>query len=270
MKKIILASALLLFVFATKTSFGETSKVKWLSITEAEALNKKVPKKFFIDIYTSWCGWCKKLDADTYSDSSVAAYINTHFYPVKLDAETQDSVHYNNKVYGYSSTYHVNMVSYEFCDCTGYPTLSFLNSGKEKLMQWPGYLGPKDMMNLLKYFGDDYYKKYNDYNTYIAQVVNKSIAPKPSTTPVPNGTQQGASVMKDGGKLIATTGTKYQWYDEKGPVTGATSMVFVPAKTGTYYFVGTDDNGIMLPPSQSVIFEFNKKKYKKALKSIKN
>ena len=266
-KKFFLLTTLVALIIIRNSSLAATGEVKWLTITQAEEMNKKSPKKFFIDIYTKWCGWCKRLDTDTYSDSAVAAYINSHFYPVKLDAETQDSVLYNRKKYGFNSLYHVNMVSYQFCDNSGYPTLSFLNANKEKLMEWPGYLPPADMLNLLKYFGDDYYKKYADYNSYLNAVVNEVTAP--SVNPQPQNAQQGADVLHEGGKLVATTGTKYQWYDASGQIDGATSMVFIPAKTGTYYYVATDDNGNLLPPSKSVIFEFEQKLYNKAVKENK-
>ncbi len=50
-------------------------------------LAKKGHKFVLIDLYTDWCGWCKRLDRDTYSDSSVAALLNKDFVCVKLDAE---------------------------------------------------------------------------------------------------------------------------------------------------------------------------------------
>jgi thiol:disulfide interchange protein len=53
------------------------------SLATASSKNKLV----LIDFYTDWCGWCKKLDRDTYTDASVITYLNDDFVCVKLDAE---------------------------------------------------------------------------------------------------------------------------------------------------------------------------------------
>ena len=58
-------------------------QVRWVSFSEAVELSKKEPRKILIDIYTDWCGWCKKMDATTYGDGAVVEYINRHFYAVK-------------------------------------------------------------------------------------------------------------------------------------------------------------------------------------------
>ena len=68
---------------------GGVEKIHWYTFAEATKLNKKHPKKIFMDVYTSWCGWCKKYDAVTFSHPVIAKYINEHFYAVKFDAEEE-------------------------------------------------------------------------------------------------------------------------------------------------------------------------------------
>ena len=44
---------------ANKTDFS-SDKIAWLTWEEAIEMNKKAPRKIVVDIYTEWCGWCKR------------------------------------------------------------------------------------------------------------------------------------------------------------------------------------------------------------------
>ena len=55
-----------------------------------------VKKKVFIDLYTNWCGWCKRMDLTTFSDPVIVNYIKNNYYTVKFDGETKDTIVFNN------------------------------------------------------------------------------------------------------------------------------------------------------------------------------
>ncbi len=50
--------------------------IQWMTWTEAVARNREQPKKIFVDVYTEWCGWCKKMDQTTFQDPKVVAFLN--------------------------------------------------------------------------------------------------------------------------------------------------------------------------------------------------
>jgi thioredoxin-related protein len=80
-----------------------TDKIKWMSMEEAHKAMQKKPKKLLIDVYTDWCGWCKKMDKGTFSDPELAKYINEHFYAVKLDAEQKEAIELGDQVFVYQA-----------------------------------------------------------------------------------------------------------------------------------------------------------------------
>ena len=89
MKKAFLVLFLVCFGFAC---FRSDCPVKWYSIEEAAALATTSPRPIFVDAYTDWCGWCKRLDKDTFSHPVIAEILNTKYYAVKFNAESKEPV----------------------------------------------------------------------------------------------------------------------------------------------------------------------------------
>jgi thioredoxin-like negative regulator of GroEL len=90
---------------------SEKAEIAWAkSYSDALAAARKSGKPIMIDVYTDWCGWCKKLDEDTYSAESVAEKAR-QFVPVKINAEKEGEEMAVAQAYG----------------ITGFPTILFLD-----------------------------------------------------------------------------------------------------------------------------------------------
>ena len=92
MKTYILVVVLLL---GTTTLFAQS--INWVSMDEALAMQQKAPKKILIDMYTSWCGPCKMLDRNTFTNKDLIAYVNKHYYAVKFNAEGNEVVNFKDQ-----------------------------------------------------------------------------------------------------------------------------------------------------------------------------
>lgn len=148
-----------LLIIGASFSQPNKEKVKWLSIAEMQAAYAKQPKPILMDVYTSWCGWCKVMDRETYSNPKVAAYLNEHYYAVKFDAEQKDSIVWNGQHFGYNPNNKVHdLAVYLMFGQMSYPTTIFLPELTARPAPLPGYLKPKELETPVKFFGDGAYK----------------------------------------------------------------------------------------------------------------
>jgi thioredoxin-related protein len=126
--------------------------IAWMSYEEVIEASKKEPRKVFVDVYTDWCGWCKRMDQTTFRDPKIVNMLNKDFYAVKLDAESDKSFEVNGK----SMTYRQLARSYK---ATGYPTTVYLNEDLSVIQAVPGYQQANTLEVILAYFGGNHHLK---------------------------------------------------------------------------------------------------------------
>ena len=159
----------LTILFIATISVANAQEVKWLSFEEALALNKKNPKPILLDMYTDWCGWCKKMDKTTYKNKVIVDYINQNFYAIKMDGEGKKDITFRNHTFKFKNEgrrgYH-ELAAALMNGKMSYPTTIFMNQKEELLDKIPGYLDAKTMEKVLAFFAKDKYKteKWADFD----------------------------------------------------------------------------------------------------------
>ncbi len=149
---------------------GEEVTVNWVTIEEAEALNRENPRKIFIDFYTDWCGWCKRMDATTFSNPIIAKYLNENFYAVKFNAEQTEPLTFRgtefvNENSGQRRSAH-NFAIAVLQGRMGYPSMAFFDENLDLITAMSGYRPPEGLEPILVFFNDDVYKQTSDLDGF--------------------------------------------------------------------------------------------------------
>jgi len=138
------------------------NEVKWYSFEEGMKQAKKKHKFILVDIYTDWCGWCKKMDNETFHDPEVVNYLNEHFIAIKLNAEEKAPIAYNGNIYNNPNPTRQRSTHQLAVALAGaklsYPTYVYMDSRGKSITITKGYSQPEDLMPLLEYIGSNSYK----------------------------------------------------------------------------------------------------------------
>jgi thioredoxin-related protein len=169
-KSILLAFISFLIIVAATVAAQKVSEekknsetIKWMTFEEALVLNKKKPKMIFIDLYTDWCGWCKKMDAETFTDPEVVKYMNKKYYAVKFNAEQKEPVIFKEQEFvnpnpAKSKSTHklaLALLKNELL----YPSYVILDNSSDWIYKMKGYKTPDELLPLLNFYGDGDYLK---------------------------------------------------------------------------------------------------------------
>jgi len=168
-----------LFLFLTTCFFSvsllaqdkdSASNVNWLTWEEAVEASKKSPRKIFVDVYTDWCGWCKRMDKATFQVPEVAKYLNENFYPVKLNAEQKEDIEYGGSTFKYVASgrkgYH-QLAAALLEGRLSFPTVVFLNEDHEILQRLAGFIDKDEFSKVMRWLAEDEFKDtpYDEYKS---------------------------------------------------------------------------------------------------------
>lgn len=171
-KSILFVSLILLSAPALLQAGENSPKVDWLTMEEAQELFENEPRMIFVDVYTDWCGWCRRMTNETFAHPVIAEILNAHFYPVKLNAEQEEpltfrGVTYENDNIGQRRATH-NFAIALLQGRMSYPSIAFFDENMQLITAIPGFRPPKNMEAVLSFFKTQAYKENSDLDAYIS------------------------------------------------------------------------------------------------------
>ncbi len=152
----------LIFVSLSASTFGQ-APVKWYTFEEALDLMKVEKRKIVIDVYTDWCGWCKRMDKSTFQKQHISNYLNENYYPVKLDAEQKETINFAGQKFkfvdqGKGKSYHEFALAVTRGQLS-YPTVVFIDEDLNIIQSIPGFRSAAEFEMIMTYFGENKHKE---------------------------------------------------------------------------------------------------------------
>jgi thioredoxin-related protein len=116
------------------SGFVRADTVQWQQDYDKALASARESKKLVVvDLYTDWCGWCKKLDKDVYANAIVSERLSKNFVTVKINPEKSSRAAQLAKQFG----------------TRGYPHIVFVNADGKKIGEIGGYVPADEFLKKL-------------------------------------------------------------------------------------------------------------------------
>jgi thioredoxin-related protein len=129
-------------------------ELKWLTYDQALKKSEIENIPTLIYFYSNNCGWCRKLEDETFSNEQVKNLLNEDFAIVKINSSSSKMIMNEGKEIS------ERQLSQKIYQVNANPTIWFLNSNGERIAPLPGYAPAEDFIIVLRYIKGDYYKEY--------------------------------------------------------------------------------------------------------------
>jgi thioredoxin-related protein len=101
-------------------------------------------KPLLIEVYTNWCGWCKRMEEETFADPAVVRYVGANFVAMRIDAESDKKVLFDGREIS------CRELARSVLRINNYPSVVYVANGQVSVI--PGYQKPADLQKFLNNF----------------------------------------------------------------------------------------------------------------------
>jgi len=140
----------LLTLFLAEVGFAQMSS---LTFSTVEQQMKVEPKPLVVFLHTDWCNYCALMEKKTFSNPVVQDLLKEKVYFISFNAETKEAVTFQQHSFVFKKKGMqggVHELAEALSSKNAYPALIVLNEKYEIMYQHHAYVGPKEMLQLLK------------------------------------------------------------------------------------------------------------------------
>lgn len=113
--------------------------VQWQTYAQAQPGKNSANRKIFIYISSKRCGYCRKLEKESFTNPTITDYLNKNYTAIHVDGDKEGQLAMRLGV-------------------RGVPDLRFHTQQNEPIARLPGYVPPETLLNLLQFVQTDSYK----------------------------------------------------------------------------------------------------------------
>ncbi|WP_428236576.1 thioredoxin family protein [Gracilimonas sp.] len=131
---------------------NESAAMQWYDFEEASRLSIEYDNDLFLFMEADWCGICKRMHREVFTDSTIQSLLSTYFYPVRIDIESKEKLTFNGQ----------RMTSKAFSKkmkMNATPTAIFLQPDHIVIGSKPGFMDVIELSVLLKYIQSDAWER---------------------------------------------------------------------------------------------------------------
>lgn len=141
----------------TNATSHAAGPVSWKNYDTGLKMAKSSGKPVFVQFFATWCGYCRKMDQETFTDTAVQAELDK-FVTVRVTESSENKVTHQGQQITERELTAAHGVQ-------GFPTLVFMEPDGKVIGKIPGYLGPDEFKGMLKFIETGSYRKM-DYEAF--------------------------------------------------------------------------------------------------------
>lgn len=125
--------------------------VNWQAYDKGVAKAKDAKKFVFVQFFATWCGYCRKMDNEVFTDPTVKAALDKDFVTVRVTESSEHKVKFQDQNVTEKQLTQMSQVQ-------GFPTFLIMDSEGKAIGKIPGYISSQDIKGILQYVSSASYK----------------------------------------------------------------------------------------------------------------